>query len=207
MNSSKTGSKPWIAGLVTAIAASLCCITPVLALISGTSSIASNFSWMEPFRPYLIGVTIAILGFAWFQKLKPGKADKNCDCEPKKSSFWQSKTFLGIVTGLAIMLMAFPIYSNVFFPSPKVEQVLVVDNSSLQQVKLTIKGLSCEACTQTINFALLRVPGVLESNTRYQDGSSLVKFDRTKTNEKAIVRAVNATGYEVTNTMPVNDHK
>jgi len=39
------------AGVFTAIASSLCCITPVLALISGTSGVASTFSWLEPFRP------------------------------------------------------------------------------------------------------------------------------------------------------------
>ena len=61
------------AGLLTAIAASLCCITPVLALIAGTSGIASTFSWIEPFRPYLIGLTILVLGFAWYQKLETSK--------------------------------------------------------------------------------------------------------------------------------------
>ena len=68
------------AGLLTAITASLCCITPVLALIAGTSGIASTFSWIEPFRPYLIGLTILVLGFAWYQKLKPQK-EIDCDCE------------------------------------------------------------------------------------------------------------------------------
>jgi hypothetical protein len=61
------------AGLLAAITASLCCITPVLALIAGTSGIASTFSWIEPFRPYLIGLTILVLGFACYQKLKPQK--------------------------------------------------------------------------------------------------------------------------------------
>lgn len=32
------------AGILTAVAASLCCITPVLALISGAASAASAFS-------------------------------------------------------------------------------------------------------------------------------------------------------------------
>jgi mercuric ion transport protein len=67
-------------GLLTAITASLCCITPVLALIAGTSGIASTFSWIEPFRPYLIGLTILVLGFAWYQKLKPQK-EIDCECE------------------------------------------------------------------------------------------------------------------------------
>ncbi|RYE48387.1 MAG: heavy metal transporter, partial [Sphingobacteriales bacterium] len=36
------------AGLLSAFAASLCCITPVIALLAGSSSIAANFSWIEP---------------------------------------------------------------------------------------------------------------------------------------------------------------
>ncbi len=34
-------------GIITAIAASLCCITPVLALIAGTSGMASSFSDLQ----------------------------------------------------------------------------------------------------------------------------------------------------------------
>jgi mercuric ion transport protein len=64
-------TKKWIgAGIVAAIVASLCCIAPVIALLAGTSSMASTFSFLEPARPYLIGLTIALLGFAWYQKLK-----------------------------------------------------------------------------------------------------------------------------------------
>ena len=90
-------------GVLTAIAASLCCITPVLALVAGSSGIASSFSWMEPARPYLIGFTVLVLGFAWYQKLKPRTAEEiECDCEEdEKPSFWQSRNFLGIVTVFA----------------------------------------------------------------------------------------------------------
>ena len=70
----KTDKKLIGAGLLTAIAASLCCITPVLALVAGTSGLASTFSWLEPYRPYLIGLTILVLGFAWYQKLKDRKS-------------------------------------------------------------------------------------------------------------------------------------
>ncbi|MES2649364.1 MAG: heavy metal transporter, partial [Bacteroidota bacterium] len=34
------------AGLLSALAASLCCITPVIAFLAGSSSIAANFSWI-----------------------------------------------------------------------------------------------------------------------------------------------------------------
>lgn len=67
----KTSNKLIGAGLLTAIAASSCCIMPVLALVAGINGFASTFSWLEQFRPYFIGLTILVIGFAWYQKLKP----------------------------------------------------------------------------------------------------------------------------------------
>ena len=61
------------AGVLSAIAASLCCITPVIALLAGSSSVAANFSWIEPARPYLIVVSIAVLAFAWYLRLNQKK--------------------------------------------------------------------------------------------------------------------------------------
>ncbi len=66
----KTDKKLIGAGFLTAIAASLCCVTPLLALVAGTSGLASTFSWLEPFRPYFIGLTILVLGFAWSSKVE-----------------------------------------------------------------------------------------------------------------------------------------
>src|SRR5258707_14471227 len=111
------------AGVFTSITASLCCITPVLALIAGTGSIASSFSWIEPARPYLIGLTIAVLGFAWYQKLKPSSTD-DCGCavdglpegKAGKPDFLQSKTFLLIITLFSVLMISFPSYAKVFFP-------------------------------------------------------------------------------------------
>lgn len=204
MSTIKTGNKTWIAGLLTATVASLCCITPVLALFSGATGIASTFSWLEPYRPYLIGLTVAVLAFAWYQKLKPKKADINCECEEDaKPSFWQSKTFLGIVTVFAIAMLAFPKYSHIFFPKQTQKEIVIVDKTAIQQVKLNIRGMTCEACSETINLALSKVPGVLEYKTEFKDGVSTVKFDTSKTNEQEITKAVNETGYKVTDTKPV----
>ena len=207
MNTKKSNSKTWVAGLLTATVASLCCITPVLALFSGATGIAFTFSWMEPYRPYLLGITVAVLAFAWYQKLKPKKADIDCACEADKPSFWQGKTFLGIVTVLAVALMAFPKYSHIFYPKAEKKEIIVVDKGSIQQVEFKIKGMTCEACTEHINLALSKVPGVLEYKTDYKNGSSTVKFDNSKTKEQAITDAVNETGYKVSDIKPVIDNK
>ncbi len=187
------------AGFLTAITASLCCITPVIALLAGSSSIAANFSWIEPARPYLIGLSIAVLVFAWYLKLKPAKTnDMDCNCETtRKASFLQSKTFLGIVTVFAILMMTFPLYAKMFYPKPKVQAttLAVVDNK--QQVKFTIQGMTCEACEEHVNNELSKVAGVISYKTSYATRSSLVAFDKSKINVNTIEAVINKTGYKV----------
>lgn len=198
-------------GIITAIAASLCCITPVLALIAGTSGMASSFLWMEPFRPYLMGFTILVLGFAWYQKLKP-KKEIDCDCETdEKPSFFQSKLFLGIVTVFAALMLAFPYYSSNFFPDnnkkvvivgtvakeePK-EEAVTVKEEDVSILHLNIKGMTCPACNFTVQNAALDVPGVFESNADYKTGKAMVKFDKSKAKKEDIIKSINATEYEV----------
>lgn len=197
MMANKKPNKTWIAGLITAIAASLCCITPVLALIGGLGGMASSFSWLEPFRPYLLGFTVLVFGIAWYQKLKPRDKAIECDCEEDKPSFWQSKIFLAIVTIIAGILLTFPYYAHIFYPKPQQNKIIVVDKNNIEQVKLSVEGMTCRGCEEHINNELSKVNGIIEAKTSYKEGSSIIKFDRSITNIDTIVNAVNRTGYTV----------
>ena len=185
------------AGLLTAITASLCCITPVLALIAGTSGIASTFSWIEPFRPYLIGLTILVLAFAWYQKLKPQK-EIDCECETdEKAKFIQSRKFLGIVTVFAIVMLAFPYYSGIFYPNTE-KQIIVVDKSDIKKTEFKISGMTCASCEENVNHEVNKLNGIVNSKASYENGNAVIEFDKTKTNETEIEKAINSTGYKVT---------
>ncbi|MGZ0015188.1 mercuric transport protein MerTP [Yeosuana sp. AK3] len=187
--------------LLTAITASLCCITPVLAIIAGTSGMASVFSWIEPFRPYLIGISVIVLGFAWYQKLYPKafwtKKDKDCECSAEKNpKFIQSKIFLGIVTVLSIIMLAFPYYSRIFYP--KIEKnIIVVDKLDTKTMEFKINGMTCASCEEHVNHEVNKLNGILKSKISYINGNALIKFDKTKTNKTEIENAINATGFKV----------
>ena len=187
------------AGVITAIVASLCCITPVLALIAGTSGIAASFSWLEPFRIYLITITALVLGFAWYLKLRPGKTKEiQCACEEdEKPSFWQSKMFLGIVTAGAVVMLAFPYYSDIFYPDGK-KEVVIVKQNDIQTVRLNIKGMTCTSCNRHVEHAAMEVNGVLAATADYETGNAEVQFDNSKTSKDDIIKSIDATGYEVT---------
>jgi mercuric ion transport protein len=186
------------AGLLTAITASLCCITPILALIAGTTTgIASTFSWIEPFRPYLIGLTILVLGLAWYQKLKPQK-EIDCECETdEKPKFIQSKKFLGIVTVFAIVMLAFPYYSGVFYPNTE-NKIIVVDKSDIKTTEFIISGMTCSSCEEHVNHEVNKLNGIVNSKASYENGNAIIEFDKTKTNETEIEKAISTTAYKVT---------
>ncbi|PCH65717.1 MAG: heavy metal transporter [Bacteroidetes bacterium] len=203
------------AGILSAVAASLCCITPVLALIAGSSGIAASFSWLEPARPYLIGITVLVLGFAWYQKLKPKKADEiNCDCEPArpgggeddlpagasakagKPSFLQSKKFLGLVTIFAAIMLVFPYYSHIFYPETKVN-IIIVDPNNIQQASFEISGMTCPGCEEHIKHAIAELPGYIEATANFKEEKATVKFDKSKTDIEKVIEAINETGYTV----------
>lgn len=187
------------AGVLSAIAASLCCITPVIALLAGSSSLAANFSWIDPARPYLIGLSVVTLAFAWFQKLKPvNKNDMNCNCDkPIKGSFWQSKMLLGIVTVFAVLMISFPIYAGSFFPRPQQQTPSVAQVDTLQTATFLLKGMSCEACEGHVNGEAAKIKGVVGVKTSYAKGTSIVKFDNKQTTVEQIKTAIARTGYKV----------
>lgn len=193
----KSGNRLAGLGIFTAISASLCCITPVLALLAGTSGFASTFSWLDPFRPYLIGLTVLVLGFAWFQKLKP-KKPIDCNCETtEKTPFIQTKTFLGIVTVFAGLMLAFPTYAHIFFPKTE-KQVIMTEKANIHTAEFTINGMTCSGCEEHVNHEVNKLTGIIKTTVSYENGNAIVKFDKTKTNIQELEKAIAKTGYSVT---------
>ncbi len=188
------------AGIVSAIGASLCCITPVLAFISGTSGVASSFGWMEPYRPLLITVTIEVLGFAWYQKLKKRSVEEiACDCEDDgKPPFIQSKLFLGLVTVFAITMLSFPYFSKVFYPDVKPRVVIVVSSENILTDTISISGMTCEGCEVNIHHSINELEGILSMAVSHKSKNAVIQYDKTKTNNRAIRNKIIQSGYTPT---------
>jgi len=171
-------------GIVAAIASSLCCIVPLLALIAGGTGAATNLSWPEPFRPYLIGFTILVLGFAWYQKLKP---QKDC-CINQKTNFMETKSFLTIVTIFALSMLSFPSFSGNFYNNTPIEHSAITDSS---KVVLNIEGMTCGGCESQINSVLNKTEGVISCNASYKDASVTIIYDKEVTDSDGLIKIIN----------------
>lgn len=201
-------------GIITALLASLCCITPVLAVLGGLGGIATTFSFLEPLRPYLIGLTVIVLGYAFYKAYKPKKeTDIDCACETDDLSagkagnpkFINSKKFLWIITAVSALLITFPYYSKALFPSAKTNVVIVKANN-IEKAKLDIVGMSCTACEESVDYALKSENGVVSATSSYKTGTAYVEYDKTKVNPEQLKRAVeDKVGYKVKNIESTNN--
>lgn len=197
MKTENTSKNAAYTGLFAAIAASSCCIPPVIALIAGVGGSASALSCMEPFRPYLIGLAVIAIGYAWYTYLKPKKADDCCEVDAKPK-WYQTKGFLIGITLFAVVSIAFPYYSSIFYPDNK-KEVVVVSQSDIQTVNFDVKGMTCTSCEEHVKHAVNELEGIVNVAASYENANAEVEFDNTKTSKEDIEKAINSTGYKVIN--------
>lgn len=189
-------------GLLAALAASLCCITPLLAILGGLGGVASTFSWLEPLRPYLVALTVGVLSFAWYQQLRPAPvAADDCGClVPAKPSLMQSRGFLAVVTVLAVLLLTFPYYSARFYSSAALKPVAATSAAPVWQTSsYRISGMTCEACARHVEHDVQLLPGVQSVRVSYDQGTAQVRFNPQVTPAAQVEKAINGTGYPVLN--------
>ncbi|MFS4491252.1 mercuric transport protein MerTP [Maribacter sp. 2308TA10-17] len=185
--------------VLTALAASICCITPVLAVLAGTTGLASTFSWIEPFRPYLIGFTVLVLAFAWYQKFKRKTQEEiDCECDVEKPKFINSKGFLFLITLFAGAMLAFPHYAHVFYSTPNVgNEVVYVEQSNVKEIRVDIEGMTCSGCEAHIESEVNKLDGILKVDADYEAANTTVKYDETKVDLQKIETAILSTGYKI----------
>ena len=190
------------AGLLAALAASLCCITPLLAVVGGLGGAASSFAWLEPYRSYLVALTVGVLGFAWYRQLGPAPASTDCCVVPAKRSFMQSTGFLASITVLAALLLAFPYYGAKLYPAAKPSTAVATATAAApigQTRTYRIRGMTCEACAHHVEQAVQQVPGVQSVAVSYDQATAQVRYNGTQTQAIQVEKAINSTGYHVLN--------
>lgn len=197
MNTSNTSKNAAYSGLFAAVSASSCCIPPVIALIAGVGGSASMLSWMEPFRPYLIGFAILAIGYAWYVYLKPIKAEDCCEVDAKPK-WYQTKGFLIGITLFAAISITFPYYAHIFYPDNK-KEVVVVNQSNIQIVNFDVKGMTCASCEEHVKHAVNELEGIVNVKASFEKANAEVEFDNKKTSKEDIEKAINSTGYQVIN--------
>jgi mercuric ion transport protein len=111
-----TANRSLIAGAMAAVAASVCCVGPLVLLGFGISGAwIGNLTALEPYRPVFSGLTLMFLGLA-FRKLYlvPRSCNPGASCAGADTLKRQRLTFW-IVAILLLGLLAVPLSAPLFY--------------------------------------------------------------------------------------------
>ena len=101
-------------------------------------------------------------------------------------------------------MIAFPYYADKFYPKVEKQNVVVVEANNINTASFNIRGMSCKACESEVNNELHKVAGVIDAQTIYNKGTSVVKYDKSKASVEQLKNAIAQTGYKVTDYQLLN---
>jgi copper chaperone CopZ len=98
--------------------------------------------------------------------------------------------------------IAFPVIILLLFISSctgnanrKIQKDTIAEPTS---VEISIKGMTCTGCEQTIQAAVSSLDGIQSVQASYTEGKAVVVFDKTLTDSVKIKEMINGKGYAVT---------
>jgi len=74
---------------------------------------------------------------------------------------------------------------------------LIVNPEALVQIDLSVEGMTCTGCENTINSGVSEIAGVVEVTSSHIDGVTIVKYDSTQANIDQISKVISGKGYIV----------
>jgi len=74
---------------------------------------------------------------------------------------------------------------------------LIVNPEALIQIDLSVEGMTCTGCENTINSGVSEIAGVVEVKSSHIDGVTIVKYDSTQANIDQISKVISGKGYIV----------
>ncbi|MCR4289398.1 MAG: mercuric transporter MerT family protein [Candidatus Scalindua sp.] len=157
--------------IAAAILASSCCLGPLILVRLGMGSIGIFLS-LEKYRPLFMIITFAFIGMAFYLTYRKKKGDDCCEIKQVKMDRIK-KISLWVIAAVAVGLMLFPYVYGHFGRSDSATPM----SDDLQQVVIKVEGMTCEACTISINSAFSKIQGVSAVNVSLEKGEAIVGFD------------------------------
>ncbi|HEY5552638.1 MAG TPA: mercuric transporter MerT family protein [Opitutaceae bacterium] len=178
-----------IGGAVLAgIAASLCCVGPLLALSIGLGSFAAA-EWFAEWRPVLLGLTFVLLGLAWFLTYRRSKADcadGSCARRPGKAA--RISLWVGTLVALAAA-----VYPSLPAANHGINAAAIAPSDATLSVM--IPSMDCAACAKGIEASIGRAPGVKQAAVDFDTKTAVLVFDPAFTSREQLLALIDASGF------------
>ena len=184
--------------LLTGLLASACCIGPLLLGAVGLGSLgfaAALAPALAPLRPWLLGLTAALLATGFYHAYRPQRAEA-CAADgacARPASRRGTRVLWWVVAALALGLATFPNWSP-GLARARAPRAAAVPASAI--VTLDIRGMTCPACAGEIEGELRQVPGVVSARVDYPLARAAVRVAARKPDAGPLLAAVEKAGYQ-----------
>ena len=190
-----------VGAVIAAIAASACCILPLLLGVASAGSVGLSAAF-APYRPYLMGLTILLLGAGFYFTYRPEKAacgpDGTCAIEKTRGIKRLSKAMVWLVMLFTVASMAYPEAAafRTRVQAASVQVAVIPEKAS--SVAFTVDKMTCAECTLAITDALKKTPGVFDAKVDFAKKRAVVRYDPARVNVAQLRTVIQRTGYPAT---------
>jgi len=179
--------------LLSAVAASSCCLGPLLLAALGLGG-AGAFATLAAFRPYILGVTAALLAAGFYLTYRTPRAASGdaCGCE-RRNTRRAGKVGLWIAAALVLLFAASPTLLARALERPA---KAAPSGVRTETVTLDVKGIDCEACAVPLRRALAKAGGFHALSLDVPSQTAAVTYEPAPGRLEAYVAAIDELGYE-----------
>ncbi len=178
--------------LAAAIAASACCVGPLVLMLLGVSGAwIGTLTALTPYQPIFTALALGLLGLAFYKTYNKPKAEQCVPggyCASPKSGRL-NKIVLWIFTAVIAGLLMFPYAVPYVFAESSVKETRV------KQVTLEVKNMTCFACAFPVRKSLEKLDGVMSAKVTTRPPQAVVVYDPAKVTPEDMTRATTNAGY------------
>ena len=186
-----------------AIASSLCCVLPLIAVVFGLGAFGAA-SAFETFRPYFLVLAFSALTFSFYRvyfRREDCAESEACATKPV-GKINQIFLWSGL---MAITVFALAPYFTGYLMAaasqpPQVSGETISAASSESQANKTViievDGMTCAGCEPHVNETLKKLNGVASSEASYQNKNVKVVYNSKQTTLEQIKKAIGEIGYK-----------
>lgn len=187
----------FISAALIAIAASACCVLPAVLGVASAGTLGLGAA-LAPFRPYLMGLTILLLGTGFYFTYRPAKvacdADGRCSIPKPASRF--GKAMLWAVTLFTVSTMAYPQFAA-YRAEVKAASAQPVNRavSASTTVVFAVSNMTCAECTFGLATALKKTSGVSAANVDFKTKRAIVRYDAARVGVPELRATIERSGF------------
>ncbi|WP_294822811.1 mercuric transporter MerT family protein [uncultured Flavobacterium sp.] len=192
-------------GILAALLASTCCISPLLSLAGAIGVSVAQLSWLISIKPYLIAVSLLAVAYNLYLAYKPRK-QVCCTQEGPGSNAgigkngFRSKGFLWAIVILTLLLLLLPYASqakNLEMPKGQVQSfTLLQEKERVAKSVFKVEKMTQSCCVGIIEYSLKDIEGYIKCEADVKARKLTVFYDANKTTKKKVLEAINKTPYK-----------